>query len=371
MRKVALLCLVGLVVSGCGEDDSRTGQIEPIVRGVKTCLVEDIEQTTVRHYPSVLQPSSTSTLSFEVSGRLEQFKLDVGQRVKEGDVIATIDPKSLQIQVDNANAALQQAESTARNAEEDYQRKAKLVDQGVVTKSDADQSKTNMETSASQVVQARKQLENAREDLGRAVLTAPFSGIVNSVDVESFANVTAGTPVATIYADDKFESSFSVSFDVANRIAVGKRAIIRLADDPEIALPAHVAELGSRADSVSAFPVVVALDETNDLLKAGMALEITLEFPIPRGVGYTLPLTVLPMGSGIDVPDDPSQPGRSELYVFDEVSGTVKLRSVLVGGIRNNKLIVVDGVSPGDRVACAGVPFLRDGMKAKLLADDK
>ena len=192
MRKVALLCLVGLVVSGCGEDDSRTGQIEPIVRGVKTCLVEDIEQTTVRHYPSVLQPSSTSTLSFEVSGRLEQFKLDVGQRVKEGDVIATIDPKSLQIQVDNANAALRQAESTARNAEEDYQRKAKLVDQGVVTKSDADKSKTNMETSASQVVQARKQLENAREDLGRAVLTAPFSGIVNSVDVESFANVTAG-----------------------------------------------------------------------------------------------------------------------------------------------------------------------------------
>ena len=158
---------------------------------------------------------------------------------------------------------------------------------------------------------------------------------------------------------------------MANRIAVGKKAIIRLADDPEIALPAHVSELGSRADSVSAFPVVVALDETNDLLKAGMALEITLEFPIPRGVGYTLPLTVLPMGGGIDVPDDPSQPGRSELYVFDEVSGTVKLRSVLVGGIRNNKLIVVDGVSPGDRVACAGVPFLRDGMKAKLLADDK
>ncbi len=369
MRKLVVFGLMVATLSGCGEDDSRTGNIEPVVRGLKTCLVEDVQQTTVRHYPSVLQPSSTTTLSFEVSGRLEEVKLDVGQRLNAGDVIAQIDPKTLQIQVDNAQAALEQAQSTARNAKEDYDRKAQLVDQGVVTKSEADQSKTNMETSQAQVVQASKQLENATQDLDKAVLTAPYGGIVNSVDVESFANVTAGTPIATIYADDQFETSFTVTFDVASRVAVGKVATVRLADDPSIVLPAHISELGSRADSISAFPVVVTLDETNPLLKAGMAVEITLEFAVPRGSGYTLPLTVLPMNSEIDAPDNLSEAAEGELYVYDEATSTVKLRTVLVGGIRDNQLIVVDGLKPGERVACAGVPFLRDGMAVKLLPD--
>lgn len=369
MRKLVVFGLMLIAVSGCGEDDSRTGEIEPVVRGVKTCLVKDIEQTVVRRYPSVLQPSSTSTLSFEVSGRLQQMNLDVGQRVNAGDVIATLDPRSLQIQVDNAKAALQQAQSTARNAKADYDRKEQLVDQGVVTKAAAEQARTDMETAQSQVVQAHKQVETAEENLDKAVLTAPFSGIVSSVDVDSYANVTTGSPVATIYANDRFETSFTVSYDVVNRIAVGKSAIIRLADDPTIVLPGHISELGSRADSVSAFPVVVVLDESNELLKAGMAVEITLEFAVPGGTGFLLPLTVMPMEGNFNAPESQGQSGRLELYVYDEASGTVKLRKVQVGGLRDNKLIVTDGLSPGERVACAGVSFLRDGMKAKLLAD--
>ncbi|MEM6460851.1 MAG: efflux RND transporter periplasmic adaptor subunit [Pseudomonadota bacterium] len=370
MRKLVGLGLVLLAVAACGRDDTRTGAIEPVVRGVKTCLVEDIEETVVRRYPSVLQPASTTTLSFEVTGRLEQVNLSVGQAVAAGDVIARIDPNSLQIQVDNAQAAVQQAESTARNAEADFRRKSQLVDQGVVTEAEADQAQTNMETSQAQVVQARKQLENAEEDLTKAVITAPFDGIVSSVDVDSFANITAGTPVATFYANDEFETSFTVNFDVVNRIAVGKLASVRLADDPSIILPAHVSELGTRADSVSAFPVVVALDESNDLLKAGMAVEITLEFAVPGGTGFLLPLTVLPMRGDFDVPEEPNQPGSTALYVYDEASGTVKLRTVQVGGLRDNQLIVVDGLTPGERVACAGVSYLRDGMEARLLAED-
>ena len=370
MRKLMMPGLMLVALAGCGEDDNRTGAIEPVVRGLKTCLVEDVEETTVRHYPSVLQPASTTTLSFEVSGRLMQVNLAVGQSIGAGDVIAEIDPTSLELQVANARAAVQQAESTARNAEEDFQRKSQLVERGVVTQADANQSRTDMETSQAQLVQARKQLETAEEDLGKAVLRAPFDGIVSSVDVESFTNVTAGSPVATIYADDSFESSFTVSFDIVNQLAVGKQAVIRLADDPSIILPGHVSELGSRVDSVSAFPVVVSLDETNALLKAGMAVEITLEFAVPRGAGYTLPLTVMPMQGNFEVPDDPQQPGSLELFVYDEASGTVKLREVLVGGLRDNQLIVVDGLQPGELVACAGVSFLRDGMEVKPLTDD-
>ncbi|MEM9106274.1 MAG: hypothetical protein AAGC96_11525, partial [Pseudomonadota bacterium] len=61
MQKYVVIGLALAVLSGCGEDETRTGSIEPVVRGVKTCTVEDVEETVVRRYPSVLQPSSTTT----------------------------------------------------------------------------------------------------------------------------------------------------------------------------------------------------------------------------------------------------------------------------------------------------------------------
>jgi len=342
--------------------------MEAAPRGLKTCTVSDSQGTTVRRYPSVLQPSSTTTLSFEVSGRLQRVSLDVGQRVSEGNVIASLDPKSFQLQVDNAKAAVTQTDVTTRNAKEDYDRKSALLDQGVTTKAQTDQALTIWKSNEAQEEQARKQLENAEQDLERTVLKAPFDGIISSVDMQSFTNVTAGTPVATIYADDEVESAFTVSFDVVNRLTVGKQATVRVADDPSIVIPAHISELGSSADSVSSFPVVVKLDETNPLLKSGMAVEISLEFAVPKGVGYTMPLTVLPMDGVADVPKDPGSPASFSVFVYDKATGTVVKKPVTVGGIRDNQIIVVDGLAPGDQVACAGVSFLRDGMKVTPLS---
>ena len=57
MRLLIVLGIAALVLTGCGDNDSRTGEIESVVRGLKACLVDDSEQTTVRRYPSVLQPA--------------------------------------------------------------------------------------------------------------------------------------------------------------------------------------------------------------------------------------------------------------------------------------------------------------------------
>ena len=59
-----------------------------------------------------------------------------------------------------------------------------------------------------------------------------------------------------------------------------------------------------------------------------------------------------------------------EIFVFDPPTGTVRRRAIRVGGVRENALIAVDGLQPGDRVASAGVSFLREGQKVKLLPDD-
>ncbi|MEO1067155.1 MAG: efflux RND transporter periplasmic adaptor subunit [Pseudomonadota bacterium] len=369
MRILLFLFLSLFVLSGCLDQTANSEQTEAPVRGLKTILIAETEETTERRYPSVLQPGSISTLSFEVAGRLQEVSLDVGQRIKKGDVLATLDPTSLEIQVETAQAALKEAQSLAKNAAEDAARKAELFEKQVVSKAVADESRTSAETSASRVVQAQRSLDTAQENLSKAALIAPFDGIINSVEVQSFANVATGGAVATIYAADAFESSFSVSFDVINRLAVGKKVRVRLADNPSVVLSGHVSELGARADTVSSFPVVVKLDETDPSIKAGMAVEVAMEFTVPLGEGFSLPLSVLPLDGVIEKGPRTEDPGKTQVFVYNPDTSTVARREVLVAGVRENSIIIVNGLELGERVASAGVSFLREGQKVKLLTD--
>lgn len=366
MTRILAILFALLLLAACQEEQAAE-PTDPPVRALKTIEIREVEETTIRRYPSVLQPASISTLSFEISGRLQEINLNVGQTVASGEVLAEVDTRSLELQVQSARAALSEAKSVARNAAEDAQRKADLLEKKVVTKAVADESRTEAETTAARVTQAERSLETAEEDLAKATLTAPFDGIINSVAVDSFTNITAGSPVATLYAIDSFESNFSVSFDVVNRLVVGKRVDIRLADNPQIILNGHISELGARADAVSSFPVVVKLDETDPSMKAGMAVEIGIEFSVPSGEGFALPLTVLPMDGRLEPPETPSEPGKTTVFVYDPENNTVNRREVTVAGVRENAIIIVDGLELGERVASAGVSFLRDGQKVKLL----
>lgn len=368
MHRLIALIAISAGLAACSGETSEQ-KTEAPVRGLKTILIKNTEETTVRRYPSVLQPGSITTLSFEISGRLTEIDLDVGQRVKKGDVLAEIDTRSLELQVETSQAALAEATSRARNAAGDYERKKTLLKKKVVTQAVADQSRTEAEATAAQVVQAQRNVDTARENLTKAKLTAPFDGILNSVEVQSFANVGGGAAVVTLYASDVFETNFSVSFDVVNKLAVGKKVKVRLADNPDIVLKGHISELGARADTVSSFPVVVKLDETDPSIKAGMAVEISMEFAVPLGQGFTLPLSVLPFDGKLDPRKTPSEPRGTEVFVYNPKDSTVNRRKVLVAGVRENAIIIVDGLSLGERVAAAGVSFLREGQTVKLLPD--
>ena len=371
MRKFVVLSAAMMVLTACQSEDNTAMDAEPAVRGLRTVLVEAQESTTIRRFPSVLQPAEVTTLSFEVGGKLGPVDLKVGQVVQEGQLLASIDPKSLEIQVESSEAAVAQAQATAENALANLERQKELFDKKVTTRSNLDAAQTTANTSAASLQQAKKQLENAKENLGKADLRSTIDGIVNSVLVEPFSVVAVGTPVATLYRSDGYEISLSVSYDVVQRLAVGKQATVRLADSPDIVLKGMVSELGSRADTVSSFPIVVELTETNPALKAGMAVEVAIEFTVPRGQGYLLPLTVLHLYGTINENSSATEPASTQVYIYNPETQTVGLREITIAGVRENRVIVIDGLEAGERVASAGVSFLRDGQKVKLLPDSK
>ena len=291
MQKLLLMMLMVLSLGACKDDETDKADLGEPVRGVKTLLIENVERSTERRFPSVLQPASVSSLSFEVAGKLKEITLKVGQNVRKGDVIAELDPTTLKLNVENSRAALELSIATAENAADELKRQEQLLAKGAVTKVTVDDARTEVLTTAATVTQSEKSLASAEKDLTKTVLRAPYDGIINTLEIDSFGTVSAATLIATIYSTDAFEVSFSVNFEVVNLLTVGKQATIRLADNPGVVLDAVVSELGSRADTVSSFPVVVTLAQSDATIKAGMAVEVALEFAVEQGQGYTLPLS--------------------------------------------------------------------------------
>ncbi len=77
----------------------------------------------------------------------------------------------------------------------------------------------------------------------------------------------------------------------------------------------------------------------------------------------------MPFDGELDPPKNPSDPGTAQVFVFDPNTSTVNRRDVKIAGVRENAIIIVEGLELGERVASAGVSFLREGQKVKLLTD--
>ncbi len=367
--RLSLVVALPLILGFCEDPATDPGEAAaPPVRGLVTITVAETEETTVRRYPGVLEPGEITTLSFEVDGQLQRVDLTVGQRIAAGTILAQLDPETFENTISNREASVAEAQATLTQAEEDLTRSETLLARGAVTQVRRDEDRTEVLQARAQLTQSQRELDNAREDLEDAVLDAPFDGIINSVEAESFTTIRAGDPILSVYDTDAYEVSFSVNFDVVAQLVVGSPATVRLADDPDIALDAVVSELGERAGTVSSFPVVVELTESHPLIKAGMAVEVAFEFQLPAAQGFLIPVSAaIPEGQIPDGEGGPTAITLLEVFVFDEATSTVMRREVTMAGIRENQFLVIDGLTPGERVATAGVSFLREGMEVRLV----
>ena len=364
-----------LLLASCSDADS--GQEEPPVRGLKVFEVAQSASMEARRYPSIIQSANESKLSFEISGQLAEVALEEGQRVTAGQLLMQLDPTSLQLELQEARSAENQADVALRNAQADFDRKSQLIENGNVTRASFDDSQTNLRTTEAQKVQASQRYAIAQERLSKSELRAPFDGVIADVEGKSFTNVSAGGSVVTLYSQSAFEVRINVPATVINLLSVGDDADVIISDLPGVTLKGKIGEISSRATQVSAFPVIVALNESNAGLKAGMAAEAIIRFALPGSVnGFLVPISSFDFeGLGAfesqSVSERSAEGSPSQVFLFDQATSTVKAKPVSIVGVRGNMLIVAKGLSEGDLIAAAGVSYLFDGQKVRRLPNSQ
>lgn len=360
--KTLVVCL-----AACSPDTAQEPVADAPIRGLIALKMEPRDSTIERRYPGVLEPSEITSLSFEVAGTLGRMALSVGQDVKQGQLLAFLDDAEFLNTIDDRRAAVDEATALLEQAEDTLSRQQQLFDRNVVSRVTVDNANTDVRSRKAQLTQAEKSLATAEEDLQDTKLYAPFDGIINAVEADSFTTVGVGTPVLSVYESGAYEVSFSVNFETVSQLVVGTPAMIRLADDPATTLDGVVSELGERADTVSSFPVIVSLIGDSPILRAGMAVEVSFEFDVSGPEGFFVPVSASTNDIVIPENQDARRPTQLGLFVFDPESSTVQRRVAVTEGIRDNKLLIVDGLKAGEWVAIKGVSFLRDGMEVRLI----
>ena len=194
MRSLICLSLVILLLSACGAE-----VVEPVerVRAVKTILVAERASGQMRKFPGAVEPVDNSSLSFEVSGLVQEIRADVGDRFEAGQVLAVVDKKPFELNVESARAALSRAEAQFAEKETAYDRERRIQaqDAGATTQRAVDQARAAYESLRENVNFSRAKLDLARRDLQNAELRAPFEGVVSARHVEDFEEVNRGMPV--------------------------------------------------------------------------------------------------------------------------------------------------------------------------------
>ncbi|MPZ19403.1 MAG: efflux RND transporter periplasmic adaptor subunit [Luteitalea sp.] len=255
-------------------------------------VVETVEAT------GTVEPVDTVEVGSQVTGTLKTLAADFNDIVKRGQVIATLDPASLEAQLQQAEASVRRLEAEVesarvqvKDAEQKQARAEALARDQLLAASDLDSARITTEVSRAalksveaQLVQARASLEQSRVNLGHTIITAPVDGIVLSRDVEVGQTVTASleTPTLFVIARDLGTMQVNASVDEADigRVQVGQpvRFHVDAYGDDEFGGTVSQVHLQPIVEqNVVSYTTEIKVPNTGLKLKPGMTATVSIE----------------------------------------------------------------------------------------------
>jgi RND family efflux transporter MFP subunit len=195
-RALAILALAAaaLALSACSKPAEVAAPPKPVrVQQVALAAAEQEES-----YTGAVHARVESDVAFRVGGKVVRRAVEVGQRVRAGDLLAQLDPQDYALALAAAANQEQAAAAEAAQAAADARRFNRLAEQGFVSEAEAQRYRSRATATSERLDQARHETELARNRAAYAALRAPFDGIVMATQAEVGQVVSAGQPVVTL-----------------------------------------------------------------------------------------------------------------------------------------------------------------------------
>ena len=282
-----------------------------------------------------------TSLIAEAQGTIRYIKVEEGDAVKKGEIIAKVDATSV-------NSQLATSEASLKKAQKDFERYQRLEKAGAV-------SELQKEEAQLAVDNAKANLASVQQQLGFTTVYAPISGFVDQVSVEDGSFVMPGNQIASIIQVDRLKMIIKVSEDELSSISVGQTVSVATDVYPTESFAGKVINVSYKADPSKKFKVTVEVDNNRARpLRAGMFGEVKFATEEDSEPVLAIPRQAL-VGSMLD----------ASVYLVEE-NHAVK-QSITAGSRVGNNVSVLAGLAEGQRVITSGQINLEDGDEIKVV----
>lgn len=345
----------------------------PKVETTTVQVVTPTEASTVLTATGYTYAKDRAAVGSRVIGRVVELKVDEGDRIQKGDVIAILDSADLRAQIDQTKARLAETEARLADAERENGRQQRLVAEGVVTRAAADSAATALAIAKAQVETAKAALRADMAQLEYTVIKAPLSGVVIERNVEvgemvapgGFTSQQSTGAIVRIAGLDSLEVEADINESYIARIKPGQTAEIKIDAVPDRKYAGHLRQIVPTADRQKAVvQVKVAIDDADERLVPDMSSTVTfLDDGAAKRISEEKPRIYVPK----------SAVGRdgAAAYVFRLKDGALERREIagvdeVVDGKATDRFEVTSGLSGGETIVKVATGKLADGQKVRL-----
>ncbi|MDT8333589.1 efflux RND transporter periplasmic adaptor subunit [Roseomonas gilardii] len=349
------LTLTGLLaLFACGPAEPPPPEPPRPVRAITALLEPGGETVTLT---GQVEAAEEVGLAFRIGGRMIERRVNIGDQVRAGQIIARLEDSTPRDNLRAARASTAAARAALVQARNHYDRQNQLLRSGFTTRANYDDAVRRLQAAQSQVDASLAQESIAETTLAYTDLAADSNGVVTARGAEPGEVVAAGQRIVTLAREGGRDAVFDVPARLMEQSEPDPLVTVSLSSNPSVRTTGRVREISPQADPVTrTFRVRVGLIDPPEAMRLGSTVNGGIQI---GGV------------SGIEVPASALTRGSQgpAVWVVNGQDSTVALRPVEVARYDAARAIIAGGLQEGEVVVTAGVQTLRPGQKVRVLGN--
>ena len=317
------------------------------------------QKLTASHIEHELQLSGTiaaqhnSRLSVSVSALVKERHVDIGDRVKKGDLLLTLDDEVARQESTRVNALLNLAKTAKAEAQRLLEEAQQMQNRSGISETEVKTRENNTHVMTAQYNEAVAAAKIAEAQLARHRLLAPFNGIISQRDAELGQWLQPGSATFTLVSEDELFLDLQLPQEYAKDISNISNIHVTPGTQTNINIPANVAALVPVGNAARTFLLRVKPEQGQDTLYPGISATATLLFKRDQQA------TLLPRDALLRNID-----GNYSVFVVE--NGVVTRRSIKLGDSYRGDYWVLDGLQEGEFVVVRGNELLESGQNVTV-----
>lgn len=359
MRSLITLFLAFLALASCSPGESAQ---PPAIKAIpiKTGAVRRVQQREfVSVSGTVTSPHAAVPISFLVAGKVIQVGFREGDYVKQGQLLAAIDPTDYTLSLKVATAEAGEAEIALDRSKDEYARMKSLYASKVLPENDFKKYKAVWLKAQQQAILTNANQGLARKHLSDASLYAPATGFISRRSIEPGQTASPGSPVFEIVTLDPVEINVGVPETDIHLVKVGQKAFVTIPALPSQSFVGKVRVINVSADpNTRTYMTRIEVPDPTHIIRIGMVAEARIEG------NRVVDLMTLPAESILRDPQ-----GATIVFIYYPDQQRVYAKRIETGALYGREIAIKSGLSGNEAVVLAGQEKLRDGAIVALVGE--